>query len=195
MSKRALRWAFPLAIPLLAVGVVVVASMGLEADGIAGTAPSATAMAGLNGIPMSDPPAVVDRMPADMKPGAAGVHMLGDGIAYAWLSGDGVCYVDRSGAGGCFDKFNSPVNATIGDDDLIGGGGPASVRGLVTDDVAAIHIVLEDGERIRGEVVSNAFEVYLPDAVAPWDVKGEQVTLKDGSTVFVPEDVPRLPGY
>ena len=48
---------------------------------------------------------------------------------------------------------------------------------------------------MRGAVVDNAFEIYLPETATPWDVRGEDLTLRDGNSVFVTETVraPAIP--
>lgn len=171
---------------LIAGAVAGVAAL----NGSAGGATPASAMTALrnnNDVAAADIPAVMG-FPNDLRPANGRVINLAHGI-FAWKKDSAVCYVDRSGTGGCFETFRTPVNATIGDDDAVGTGVPASVRGLARDDVIGVEVVLKNGQRIKGDVIGNAFEIYLPTSAAPWDVAGEDVTLMDGSIVFVPETV------
>ena len=183
-----------LMLAIVSVGVAAAfAFFGREAEG--GSVPQATGMSALMkpSIPAGRI-AVIQDFPTDLAPSDGRVRPLGH-AHYAWTRGKSICHVDRSGTGGCFERFLSPVNATIGDDDAIGSGVPASVRGLVTDDVATVTVVLKDGTRVSGGVVDNAFEIYLPESAAPWDVTGEDLTMRDGSAVFVTETVraPAIP--
>ena len=83
----------------------------------------------------------------------------------------------------------------IGDDDAIGNGVPASVRGLATDDITTVTVVQKNGTRLRGAVVDNAFEIYLPETATRGMSEGEDLTLRNGNSVFVTETVraPAIP--
>ena len=183
-----------LMLAMVSVGVAAAfAYFGREAEG--GSVPQATGMAALMNPSISaGSVAAVRGFPVDLAPGDGRVRPLGY-AHYAWTRGKSICHVDRSGAGGCFERWLSPVNAAIGDDDAIGSCVRASVRGLATDDVTTVTVVLKNGTRVRGAVVDNAFEIYLPETATPWDVRGEDLTLRDGNSVFVTETVraPAIP--
>lgn len=100
---------------------------------------------------------------------------------YAVPTSDGaVCYfADRAGAGcvASFDDLPSRIAWFAGDPDKLGAGEPASVGGIVPDDVVGIQVVV-DGIPHDATLENNAFFYRLEDSAA-WP--GElDVTYADG---------------
>jgi hypothetical protein len=185
----------------LVAGACAVLVLGLLGGGDASAgkalfrvdAPARESMSALqNGATPTASPEVVNGIPEGLAP-VEEVHVLlsevgEEGLTVAaWPSGQhAVCYKSSAGGAGCFDRFHEPFNWTISDPDQIGEGIPISVWGFVSDQVAAVSILV-DGDEIPALVENNAVFVQLPDsATRPEGIEGFRVTSVDAEERVYP---------
>jgi hypothetical protein len=148
-------------------------------------------LAALNTTPEATLPAVVNRVPTDLRPVVANVYAVGGGGSI-WRHQDGVCTVMASGAGGCFTTFDKPVVLYLtGTESHAGVYEAGRVEGILPNSIKALQLELSNGASVSAPVSNNGFDVALPADVG---IAGYQVTLADGKTASYsdPVGVPQL---
>ncbi len=118
-----------------------------------------------------------------LAPRPASVHVLGAGVAYAWITTSGRICMSALLTGGCLDALKEPIDIVGADPDVIGGGDPGQVYGIAGDDVASVTVRLDDGRSVTADVVDNFYVVTLPDGVEACAPMSVVANLRDGNAI------------
>jgi hypothetical protein len=148
--------------------------------------PAATNIGALGGASLFTPPAALQRLGSDLRPGVGQTHRLPGG--YAWRQSDGsVCTLADGGSGSCFREFSEPVVLYLtGEIAANGALGENRVWGIAPNSVRDLTIVTTEGAHVPAPISRNSFSVTLPPGVG---VVGEQVTLRNGTSFFSADPV------
>jgi hypothetical protein len=119
--------------------------------------------------------------PSAPRPGT--VHVLGGGLAYAWMTESGQVCWDTLYTPTCFDHLKQPIETAVADPDVVGAGKPPQIYGIASDEVRSVTVQLDDGRSLTSDVVDNFYVIPLPDIAPPWIVPPLTVTanLEDGT--------------
>lgn len=130
-------------------------------------------------------PARVAGTMGEFSPEAGGVHALGGGAAFAWLKPGRICYSSTRTAG-CLryepEPLPKPIDWTVGDPDVVGGGASSRVYGIATDEVRSVTAKLDDGRSVTVRPIGNFYDMELPDGVPPWTSLTLVAELEDGTS-------------
>jgi len=119
----------------------------------------------------------------DLAPRPDTVHVLGGGIAYAWVTASGRICSSALLSGGCLDSPKVPIEVIGADPDVVGGGKPPQVYGIASDEVRSVTANLDNGRSITADVIDNFYVITLPEGVPPWIPMTVVANLKDGTAV------------
>lgn len=150
---------------------------GLAPNNIAALTSPATRLA-------SVPPAIAGTLDG-LGPDAGAVHTLGGGKAFAWVKPGRICWANARTAG-CLayepEPLAKPIDWTVGDPDIVGGGAPVRVYGIATDEVRSVTAQLDDGRSVTVDAVGNFYDLELPEGVPPWSKLTLVAALTDGTS-------------
>lgn len=118
----------------------------------------------------------------DLAPRPRTVHVLGRGIAYAWVTASGRICSSALLSGGCLDSPRVPIEVIGADPDVVGSGKPPQVYGIASDEVRSVTVNLDDGRSITAPVIENFYVITLPEGVLPWIPMTVVANLKDGTS-------------
>lgn len=125
-------------------------------------------------------PAKLQTMSSDLRPEEGAVHLLGGGLAFAWISEGRICWYAEV-ADGCLAHVPRPLDVVVGDPDVVGSGAAAQAYGIATDEVVSVSVELRDGRTVSGKVIDNFYEIELPAGVPPWSPLTVTAQLRDGT--------------
>ncbi len=118
-----------------------------------------------------------------LAPRTGSVHVLGRGVAYAWVTASGRICSSALLSGGCLDNLKEPIDITAADPDVVGGGNPGQVYGIAGDDVASVTVRLDEGRSVTADAVDNFYVVTLPDGVEACAPMTVVANLRDGNAI------------
>lgn len=186
------RWMRPASVALLVAVVALASAVGLIVanasaekhgyDGPGLTPSNVSALTSqrtrLDGIPKD-----LAGEPGPLAPRPGTVHVLGGGIAYAWVTSSGRICSSALLSGGCLDSPKVPIDIIGADPDVVGSGKPSQVYGIASDEVQSVTANLDDGQSITANVIDNFYVITLPDGVPPWIPVTVVANLNDGTAV------------